>query len=379
MKKGGCLSLFLKMLGGLLILLILLLGGIAVYNQTLPDSSPVLAQLSKEELTRIREITHLRNTLGDEVWPGWSKQDIPILLYNEDYAFLTGIEDPSPGWERVPYGVEGGGKWDPVPDASYYRQQLPEDGSTPQAFIVRIGNTYAASMTTKAWTSIRMVQLIKSELPAVLKPVFPYFLFTNHFNSDWYISAVLHESFHVLQARVAYNRLVESEQSTALETEYPWGDDRFREQWLKERQILAEALETKDSLDLKKKVVEWSAFRKERREELPENLVHYEQRREWLEGLAKYAEIAIWQAAYESEDYEPVQGMLQDSEFDRYQEAPDYRSREISQLRSDLQFSESMFYYTGWAQAELLDRLDTGWKAKIMKEEVYLDELLESQ
>lgn len=379
MKKRGCLSLFLKVLGGLFLLLVLLLAGIALYNLTLPESSPAVSQLSFQEQARIREITHLRSTLGEKVWPGWSKQEIPILLYNEKYAFLTGLQDPAPGWTSVPYGRRGGGEWEPVSGTSYYRQQLPDDGNTPQAFIVQIGDTFAASMTTKAWTSIHMVDLIKSELPGLFKPVFPYFIFTGQFNSDWYVSAVLHESFHVLQARYAYERLEESEQATALEGEYPWEDDEFRALWLEERQLLAEALDTQDPLEFRELVQEWSVVRGERREQLPEILVRYEKRREWLEGLAKYAEIAIWQAAYESPDYDPVSGMSEVPDFDGYQEAPEYWNREIGQLQSDLQFSESMFYYTGWAQAALLDRLDADWKDRIMDKGVYLDDLLESR
>lgn len=377
MKKSGCLSLFLKILGGLFLLSVVILAGIAVYNRTLPDTSPLLTKLSEEEQVRIREINHLRNELGDEVWPGWSDQAIPILLYNEGYAFLTGIQDPAPGWVRVPYGTPEGAEWEHVSGADYYRQQLPFNGVSPQAFIVRIGDTFAASMTTKAWTSIHMVELIKSELPGPLKPVFPYFVFTNQFNSDWYVSAVLHESFHVLQARYAYERLEESERATALESEYPWENEEFRALWLEEREVLAEALGTVDIGELRERVNEWVDLRRERRKQMPVKLVRYEQRREWLEGLAKYAEIAIWQVAHQSPDYEPVPGMTELSDFDCYREAPEYRNREISQLQSDLQFSESMFYYTGWAQAELLDRLDVTWKERIMDGGVYLDELLE--
>ena len=378
MKRKGCLSLFLKVFGGLLLLVALLLGGIAVYNMTLPERSPVLTKLSQEELARVAEITHLRQTLGDEVWPGWASMDIPILLYNEQYAFLSGMEQPDTGWVSVPYGAAEGGVWERVPQEDYYRQLLPEDGATPQAFIVRIGDTFAASMTTKEWTSIHMVDLIQGELPGLFKPVFPYFLFTNRFNSDWFISAVLHESFHVLQARRAYERLEESEQATALESEYPWGDDRFRELWVKERQKLAEALEAQDSSDLKSATIEWVALRDKRREQLPENLIHYEQRREWLEGLAKYAELAVWSLAYHSQEYDPVPEMNEVADFDGYQGAPSHRREEISQLQRDLQFGESMFYYTGWAQAELLDRLRPGWKKNIMESGAYLDDLLQS-
>ena len=347
----------------------------------MPEASSVVNLLSEQEKARIQEITHLRNTLGDKVWPGWSAMDIPIVLYNEEYAFLSGIQEPAPGWERVPYGIVGGEEWKPVPDESYYRQPLPEDGGTPQAFIVAIGDTYAASMTTKEWTGIHLVDLLQGELPGFVAPVFPYFIFTNRFNSDWFISAVLHESFHVLQARRAYQRLEEAEQATALEEKYPWDDDEFRALWLEEREKLADALVAEDSIERRGLVKQWTALRDKRREQLSAELIRYEQQREWLEGLAKYAELNIWYTAYESPGYTPVPAMNEVTDFKAYREAKEYRSSEISQLRSDLQFSESMFYYTGWAQAELLDRLseDESWKEEVMNAGIYLDELLASQ
>ena len=66
-------------------------------------------------------------------------------------------------------------------------------------------------------------------------------------------------------------------------------------------------------------------------------------------------------------------------DFNAYREYGDQRKQEISQLKSDMQFSESMFYYTGWAQAELLDQLRTNWKKEVMNTEVFLDELLTRQ
>ena len=379
MKKRSCLSLILKIVGGFLLLLTILLAGTAIYNQTLPNASSEVEQLSEQELARIQEINHLRNTLGDNVWPGWSSLDIPILLYNEEYAFLTGLREPSPGWVRVPYGIAGGGTWEQVSGETYYRQTLPDNGNTPQAFIVRIGDTYAASMTTKEWTGIHLAEIIQDELPGFLAPVFPYFIFTSRFNSDWFVSAVLHESFHVLQARFAYKRLKQAEQATTFEEEYPWGDDDFRSQWLKEREKLAEALVTEDSLRRQELVQQWTSLRKERREVLTDELIRYEQQREWLEGLAKYAELSIWAKAAGSPSYKPVASMKSVPDFNAYREYGDQRKQEISQLKSDMQFSESMFYYTGWAQAELLDQLRTNWKKEVMNTEVFLDELLTRQ
>lgn len=380
MNKRGCLRILVRIVWGGLLLVVLLFAGIALYNQTLPTSSPEVSELSREEQARLSEVTHLRKLLGNRVWPGWGEMEIPLLVYNEEYAFLAGIDQPGTGWMRVPYSdsVEGGA-WEQVPGGDYYRQVLPASGATPQAFIVKNGDRFAASMTTKAWTRIRMVRMIKGELPGVLSPFVPYGVFLMAFNSDWHISAILHESFHVLQARQAYERLVEAERSTAMESSYPWENTGLREQWVKERELLAEAMESENSDRLRELTGTWLEIRDSRREQVSPALVDYERQREWLEGLAKYAEIQIWLEAGRSETYSPVPAMDRVPDFDHYREAASHRQQEISQLKSNLQFDDTIFYYSGWAQAELLDRLDADWKTGALEPGVFLDEMIRDQ
>lgn len=362
-----------------IMILVLLLAGIALYNRTLPTASPVIENLSEDEQIRLRETTHLRNTIGNQVWPGWAGLEIPLLVYNERYAFLMGISDPDSGWVRVPFGSLEGGPWHPVPGGGYFRQPLPESGATPQAFIVRIGDHFAASMTTLDWTGIKLVAMMREQLPGFIVPIMPYALFLAQFGSDWHVSALLHESFHVVQARQAYDRLVDAEEAVSYEGRYPWDDTSFREQWLNERRLLARALGSTegDRERLLELVSEWWAVRQERQRTIPGEAVDYERKREWLEGLAKYAELRIWLLANASDAYAPLPGMEQVEDFNAYREAREHRNREIDQLESDLQFGETIFYYSGWAQAALLDRLATpDWKEKIMEEGVYLDQLL---
>lgn len=204
----------------------------------------------------------------------------------------------------------------------------------------------------------------------------PYNLFINRFNSDWHIAGISHESFHAFQASRSYNRVKEAEKVTALGNSYPWQNSEFRADWVKERQLLAKAIIETNEKNIEQDVREWLAVRKKRRAQLAPDLVHCEQEREWLEGLAKYAELKIWELAAETKNYHPLPEMQQDPDFNFYRGAEDQRKQEIRQLRSDLGFSESMFYYSGWAQAEILDRLYPDWKSKAFEPGVYLDELL---
>lgn len=377
-QKQGFLPKFKTFSIGFFLIVGILFSIIAVINLNLPTESPVIDHLSSVEQNRMMEVVHLKKTLGNEVWPGWGDHDSPILIYNEEYAFLLGMDEPSPGWIRVPYKTPEGRDWEQVPgDFTYHRQPLPETGETPQAFIVEIGNQFAASMTTKDWTQISLMKLIKNDLPNFLKPIMPYSLFINKFNSDWHVTGILHESFHAYQASEAYERVKSAENVTAFHHSYPWNNLEFREMWLHERQLLAKAMMEKNTKELRPLVREWLSIRKERRAFLDTKLINYEKQREWLEGLAKYAELQSWLLAANSPAYSPLSEMENDPDFNFYRDAKNQRNQEIRQLQSDLQFSETIFYYSGWAQAVILDRLYPEWKSKAFEPGVYLDELLE--
>lgn len=371
-----CLTLF-----GFLIIGIVF-SGIAILNMNLPKESLAADHLSVSEQHRIEEIFNLKTVLGDLIWPGWGALKSPVVLYNESHIFFVGTDDnqPSPGWTRIPYRSNFGSSWNLMrDDISYFRQTLPGNGESPQAFIVQVGDQFGASMPTKEWTKIKLVKMIKKDLPGFLKPIFPYRLFTNKIDSDKHIVSVLHKSFHVFQAHQNYDRFENAEKINSLRDLYPWQEAEFRKLWVDERQLLARALKEPNDDQAKSMVMEWLSMREVRRSTLSEKLISYEQEREWLEGLAKYAEINSWKMASDTNLYTPLAFMMDDPDFNFYQNAESNFNKELLQLQSDLGFSESVFYYSGWAQAELLDRFYSDWKAQVMKSGVYLEDLLRGE
>ena len=93
-----------------------------------PDRSSITDRLAGAEKARLAEALHLRQALGDIVWPGWSEADIPVILYNEEYAFLVRYHEPPVGWTKVPQNLFRGGSWELVPNDTfegrvYYRQR----------------------------------------------------------------------------------------------------------------------------------------------------------------------------------------------------------------------------------------------------------------
>lgn len=374
---------------GLLAVCLVLVGISALLNRNRPTHSEIVDRLSEAEKARLAEFFQVRQQLGDKVWPGWDTAVIPVIVYNESYAFLLGSPDPPDGWLKVPQNEPRGGPWELVADDTfngepYYHQRLPADGTTPQAFTVRVGDQWAASMTTKEWMEISLANQFESELPAFLVPIFPYGLANNLFirGSDGYIAALAHESFHAYQGIVAPERLAAAETAvTRTESTYPWDEATLQEAWQTELDLLAAALEAETESEMMTLAQQFLDQRQARREaaKLSPAQANYEMQREWLEGLARYAELEIWRQASLAEGYEPVVAVLDNPDFSAYATFDKRWAQEVDQIgRMANDEGDGRFYYSGMAQAVLLDRLMPNWKAQALDEAVFLEDLLET-
>ena len=383
-SRRGC----ALILGGLLLLL---LGGVvvsAVSNLFLPVGSEVVDRLDEKEKALLAETFHLRETLGEEAWPGWSEATIPLVVYNEAYAFLIGYPgEPDEGWTAVPAGTAHGGLWEMVPGDTflgrpYYRVPLPADGTTPQAFTVRVGDEWAGALQTREWMRVAFIQELGEQLPSFLQPIVPYRLVSNLFlgGSDKYIAALLHEAFHAFQGIRAPQRLAAAERALRrYEERYPFADEGFQDSWQVELELLADALEAEAEAEVSALAAEFLQARAARREafDLSPALVGYERHREWVEGVAKYMELEMWRLAATAPGYEPHPATEELADLDDYDRFATAWSREVDQIRRMAgDDGDGRFYYSGMAQAVLLDRLAPGWKARLLNEEATLDQLL---
>ncbi|MCM2255320.1 MAG: hypothetical protein NDJ94_06570 [Vicinamibacteria bacterium] len=374
----------LGILVAVLILAVLALAGAsALNNRGLPTRSAVTERLPAAEQARLAEALHLRAALGDSIWPGWGSARNPVVVYNEAFAFILGEADPAPGWVKIPGEQIVGGPWEIVPGdtfagAPYHRQRLPGPGVTPEAFTVRVGGRYASSLPTLERMQIVMTEQFRRDLPSVLRPIFPYRLATNLFlgGTDGYISMLLHEAFHAHQAATAPARLEAAERATRLERVYEAPDATLRGLWKDELRWLAEAAAAESCQEAEPLARRFLAVRHERRRStgLSPDLVDYERQREWLEGLAKYVELQAWRAAATTPTYRPLAALAADPAFQGYSTFFAQWSRELAQIRrAD---GDVRFYYSGMAQASMLDRLAPGWKTRGLSDAAWLDSLL---
>lgn len=371
---------------GLLALLAISAGVSAWLNRGYFEPTGPVWVLDGRDEALLREAIHLRRQLGNEVWPGWGDALIPVVVYNDDYVFLIGLADPSHGWVGVTDRRVHGGSWEPVSTdsfagGSYHRQPIPATGEGPQAFTVLVGERWTASMQTYDWLRISLAERFRSSMPRPLRPVFPYGLVVKLFTGggEGYAALVSHEAFHAYQGMRAPQRLLAAERATVEESRYPDDDGELREAWRREMSLVARALRAEDDSLARALAGEFLRARAERRSaaRLSAQLTDYERQREWLEGLAKYAELSIWRRAADDSRYRPVLSERDVKGFRDYRGFPARWSQELITMKN-ADRGDVRFYYSGMAQAMLLDRFAPGWKDGAFAEAVWLESLLES-
>lgn len=337
-------------------------------NQTLPDQIDASDRLADLDEARLAETLHLKQELGDQVWPGLAAAEIPILLWNEEDSFLVNYDDEAmapAGWQVVTDDTFQG--------QPYYRRATVD----PQNFAVQIDDQWAASMGTKLQADLFVREMIQGSLPPPINQIVPYSLLIQP--SEVQISGVLHEAFHVFQLELARARLEDAELAYQDDDRYWAVDPRMNEAWQEEIDLLAQALDASSDEQAADLAGQFLERRRERRQahSLDPDLVAFERRFEWLEGLAKYVELESWRQAAETEGYQPLPAMAEDPDFDGYAGFADRLSQEIGQMKRQAdQEGDTRFYYTGMAQAMLLDRLAADWKERVMEEGVWVEDLL---
>jgi hypothetical protein len=385
----------LFIVGGLLALLVLAVAISALSNLNLPMAPPTGDRLSDVEKARLAEYFHLLKTLGDDVWPGtagrpgWSGVHVPVITHNDAYAFLVGYPgDPPDGWVMVPGGEHRGGPWETMPDDTfqgepYYRQPITDRARTPENFTALVGDVWVATLQTKEAGKISFYNGFRSDVPNVLKPIVPYRLLWQLLMgpTENYLGGLAHEAFHAYEGTVAPDRLAAAERVAGREDAYPW--KAAEEAWKAELDALHQAARAASEGAPEAEVVDltrrYLAAREARRSEagLAESAIAYERHREWLEGLAKYAELVIGREAGRAQDYDAVPALRDDPDFKGYRTRDRFWSAQLSEVkRMTNHRGEIRFYYTGFAQGVILDRLMPDWKTRVMAEDVWLEALL---
>lgn len=360
-------------LGGVLGLVALCLGALAVFaaiNARLPQALDEPQRFTAEQAALVEEAAHLKRSLGDQVWPGFGQARIPLLSWNDVYAFVCLHPQPPAGWELLEQVQVGGQPCYRAPWA---------DG---QNFAVRIGDQWAGSLVSRAWGLITLRQQLAELLPAPVRPVAPVFLLTNAMLRPYrYVGGQLHESFHAYQAIAMPQRFADAELAYPAGARYWALDAQMRPAWEAEIDALYAAVAAGEQAQARDLARQFLALRGDRRAQslASQDLVLYEQRLEWLEGMAKYVELHMLRAANAAAaagSYQPA-AVLENSSLVDYSAAERFFGQELSQMKRQAGTEgDTRFYYTGLAQAVLLDRWRAGWQARVGEPGVWIEDLL---
>ena len=357
-------GLFFFLGGGIASLLFL---GLVAYlsNLNIPEVTGVTEYIDSVDKVRLAETIHLKDELGELVWPGWGQMDIPVLIWHSKNSFLFGIDQSPPRWEVV--------SSDQFQGKVYYSNSAID----PENFAMHIGGQWVASMATKKETDLFIENVFREVIPDSLEPFFPYRLLV--LNSEIQMSGVLHETFHVYQVMQAPEKFNRTEASFSNSDTYWQVDGDMGDAWQKEMNLLVEAVES-DTIGATQAVSrEFLAAREQRRGayRLTTDQISFEREVEWLEGLAKYVELGIWEIASKTPNYHPIPDMNADPDFKNYSTFKRHWNQEMSQAqRQATKQGDVRFYYSGMLQARLLDRLVPDWKTRVMEEGIYLEDLL---
>ncbi|MGD8455475.1 MAG: hypothetical protein PVF83_03745 [Anaerolineales bacterium] len=350
---------------GILSLCILAAGISALSNLGLPEKPESRDTFSFIDKARLAETLHLKEALGEEVWPGWGQMEIPVMLWTEETSFLFGFPVQPTGWETV--------TGDTFNEQAYYKLETEDHNN----FAILVDDRWTASMGTKWETDHFLVSQFQEMLPSPIDKIIPYRIFIQP--SEVQMTGVLHETFHVYQAISAPDKLEKAEERYGTEEEYWEADEYMGDDWREEIALLIKALDAETDDELTELTAQFLEQRQTRREThgMKGDLIEFERLLEWEEGLAKYVEIAIWKQAFSSSQYNAIPDITQDPDFKGYETFEKRWQQEIATMKNQAAHKGDVrFYYTGMAQAFLLDRLIPGWKNRIMADHVWLDDLL---
>ncbi len=126
-------------------------------------TAPAMAEIDR---VRLREVFRLGDSIGDRIWPGWSKAPFAVLLITPDYEFL--LRHPKPSADFTSLGYDKMLKSD-----VYYRKRV-------------FPTHYLATFPAISGSMISTIVVGQAENTSAKA------------SSPWVIT-VLHEHFHQLQ------------------------------------------------------------------------------------------------------------------------------------------------------------------------------------
>jgi hypothetical protein len=312
----------------------------------------VYSQLSQEDVALINETFHFQKTLGNQFWTGWSELKIPIIYITKDYEYAVNFQKKLTGFESVSSHH--------FPDKNVQSRKRTFDPKAEASFDIEGINAVVMGSPANIGKS----------------------------SSQWVITAA-HEMFHVYQTSRGSMQKVktlklgsETDASWQLNFPFPYKDEDVMRLIHLQGYSIYLGITSQDDEDAKYNagtaldaILVYRNFLKTLG---GERNYQYSKFQEWSEGIARYTEYKMAEAAANSK-YQPTAAFRQSKDFKSYKQLWDenYKSQLFPIKHSGRAVrSRTLFYYLGLGKGLLLDRLMPDWKTYYFGEEVWLDDLL---
>lgn len=316
------------------------------------------APLADGNLARLEAVERLLDRYGPAAWPGWGPQ--PLLVRAGPREVLVGYDGrltPPEGFEPAPGVTLGGG---PVAALDGHLTPAPIATSWP------VGDGWAVA--------IPVLDEFQDAIDAALGPG------VVTLDDASYVRAVVHEAFHAFQlatfggpnALPRADEAVDERAVFAAWQRVPDLDARQRAQG----RALAEALAAPEGpggdARATTAVRAFLELRAAWRADAPDGTRALERQVEWIEGLARYADVRVLRLA-ERDGADGAPGMrVVPTEGTTWAEF-------LAQLRDPAAIPGGLrdrLYVLGAAQGFALDRLLPGWRARALPGGEALEDLL---
>jgi len=293
------------------------------------------------DVARIRQLHHITDELGDDLWPGFDTRTIPVAINNQDREeMLVGHPDPPP--EYRPFAdFELNGQ--PV----MIREGVTRYGPPGGGWAIDLGGEETAYVGIPEG----------HELP-----------------TDEYLSLLLHECFHCYQQDYR-------ESAEGLHGELPIDDAVYSALIELENRILKAALEESAAEQLRNLAAMFVAVRHERRKDLPEHLILLEGEQEYAEGTATYIQMRMYQLLAVRGGL-PWVSEVEDPRYGGFADVGERYRAEVAGLARPAHRPTTFFfamYKLGMAQGLILDRLRPAWKEEMREKGINQFAVLERE
>ncbi len=299
------------------------------------QDKPALREVDR---IRLAEAFRLSDQVSDDLWLGWSKAPLAVLLVTPDKEFL--IRHPQPSKDFTPLG------YDPkLKSEIFYRDRK---------FATNLLATFPAV------GGISTIVIGQAEN-------------TDSKTSTPWVITLMHEHFHQLQdAQPNFFKDTEALNLSRgdqtgmwmINYPFPYETPEVSQQFSVLVRLLVEAMNAKPQTLFNAKLSEYLAARDKLKQMLSADDYKYFSFQLWKEGIARYTEYRV--AQWAATKYRPTREFQSLKDFTTFSAAADQVHKgivhELSTLKLD-DYRRVAFYPIGAAEGLLLDRSNPKWRS----------------